>query len=183
MGATLADPRNRVGTPGGTDYNCAVPSRAPEPELVRATPDEWVRWREVRLRALTADPDAFGSSLEIERDWTAEQWRTRLASGHDWMAVVDGAAVATAGWFVREPGLCDVVAMWVDPAWRGRGLGRLVLDAVVEEVRAAGLRARLWVADGNPARRLYEHAGFVATGARAPIRPGATATKSLLVLL
>jgi hypothetical protein len=40
----------------------------------------------------------------------------------------------------------------------------------------------LWVADGNPARRLYEHAGFVATGEQAPIRPGATATKSLLVL-
>ena len=152
------------------------------PELVRATPDEWQRWREVRLRALAADPDAFGSRLEVERDWTEEQWRQRLADGRDLFAVVDGAAVATAGWFVREPGWGDVVAMWVAPEWRSRGLGRLVLSAVVEEVRAAGLRVRLWVADGNPARRLYEHAGFVPTGEQAPIRPGATATKSLLVL-
>jgi GNAT superfamily N-acetyltransferase len=171
-----------VGAAGGGGYNWAVPEPASAFELVRATPDEWVRWRQVRLRALTTDPDAFGSSLEVERDWPEEQWRERLADGRVVFAAVDGTAVATAGWFVSEPGWGQVVAMWVDPVWRGRGLGRLLLDAVVADVRAAGLRVLLWVADGNRARRLYEQAGFVPTGEQAPIRPGTTATKSLLVL-
>ncbi|WP_148575685.1 GNAT family N-acetyltransferase [Nocardioides caldifontis] len=152
-------------------------------ELVRVTPDDWEEWREVRLRALTADPDAFGSALSREQGWGEADWRRRLAGGRDLVARVDGVTAATAGWFVREPGWGDVVAMWVAPTHRGQGLGRLLLDAVVADIGAAGLRARLWVADGNgSARRLYERAGFTPTGEQAPIRPGATLTKSLLVL-
>jgi GNAT superfamily N-acetyltransferase len=155
---------------------------AASPELVRMGPDDWLEWREIRLRALTVDPDAFGSALEREQGWSEADWRRRLADRHDRVARLDGVAVATAGWFVREPGWGDVVAMWVDPAHRGQGLGRLLLDSTVADVRAAGLRVRLWVADGNPARAMYERAGFVATGERAPVRPGATLRKSLLVL-
>jgi ribosomal protein S18 acetylase RimI-like enzyme len=151
-------------------------------ELLRVAPDDWVRWRDVRLRALAADPDAFGSALSREQDWSEDEWRARLAGGHDWMALRQGVPVATAGWFSRDPGWGDVVAMWVDPRHRGRGLGRQMLEVVVADVRAAGLGVRLWVADGNPASRLYERFGFVTTGRRAPIRPGATGTKALLVL-
>ena len=151
-------------------------------EVVRVGPDDWREWRGVRLRALTADPDAFGSALERERHWTEDAWRERLVDRRNRLARVKAEPVGTAGWFSHEAGWGDVAAMWVDPRHRGLGLGRRLLDEVVADVRAAGLRARLWVADGNPARHLYEHAGFVATGEQAPIRPGATATKSLLLL-
>lgn len=151
-------------------------------EVLVPSPDDWAEWRAVRLRALAADPDAFGSALHREQHWSEADWRQRLADGRTLVARVDGRPVATAGWTVREPGWGDVVAMWVDPAHRGRGLGRRLLRTVVAAVQAEGLQVRLWVADGNPARHLYERAGFVATGEQGPIRPGATTTKSRLTL-
>lgn len=51
--------------------------------------------------------------------------------------------------------------LWVDPSWRGHGLGRALIDRVVEEVAERGLHAvTLTVMAGNPARELYRSAGF-----------------------
>jgi ribosomal protein S18 acetylase RimI-like enzyme len=57
-------------------------------------------------------------------------------------------------------GVSEIKQMWVDPAWRGRGLGRALLDAMVEEARARGVK-RIWVASYDfQAPGLYERAGF-----------------------
>ena len=55
--------------------------------------------------------------------------------------------------------LYDIV---VDPAHRGRGIGRLLLDAVIAELEAAGApRVVLSTAERNePAQRLFARAGF-----------------------
>ncbi|GIF76562.1 GNAT family N-acetyltransferase [Asanoa siamensis] len=50
----------------------------------------------------------------------------------------------------------------VGPSAQGQGLGRALLDHALRGTRAAGLPAlALSVVDGNPARRLYDRAGFV----------------------
>jgi GNAT superfamily N-acetyltransferase len=57
----------------------------------------------------------------------------------------------------------EIKRMWTAPAVRGRGVGRLLLDAVVRRAREAGC-ARLVLdsrADLVEARTLYERAGFV----------------------
>jgi ribosomal protein S18 acetylase RimI-like enzyme len=49
----------------------------------------------------------------------------------------------------------------VDPACRGRGIGAAMLDRIIADARAEGARAiELNVGDTNPARHLYERAGF-----------------------
>jgi ribosomal protein S18 acetylase RimI-like enzyme len=55
--------------------------------------------------------------------------------------------------------LYDIV---VDPAHRGRGVGRLLLDATLDALRERGApRVVLETAERNePAQRLFEHAGF-----------------------
>jgi ribosomal protein S18 acetylase RimI-like enzyme len=56
----------------------------------------------------------------------------------------------------------------VAPAWRGRGIGRQLLDFAHTQARTRGLaQILLDVAEGNPARRLYERAGYVAGAPRA----------------
>ncbi len=68
--------------------------------------------------------------------------------GHDWMALRGPAGV-----------LYDIV---VDPAHRGRGVGRLLLDATLEALEARGApRVVLSTAERNEAaQRLFARAGF-----------------------
>lgn len=68
--------------------------------------------------------------------------------GHDWMALRGPAGV-----------LYDIV---VDPAHRGGGVGRMLLDATLAELRARGApRVVLSTADRNEAaQRLFARAGF-----------------------
>jgi len=63
------------------------------------------------------------------------------------------------------------VAMWVDPAWRGRDAASKLVGSVVDWAGSEGSeRLRLWVAEGNEsARRLYEGHGFEVTGGRGPM--------------
>lgn len=58
------------------------------------------------------------------------------------------------------------VGVGLDPAWRGRGLGRLLLEKIEEWAQAAGVRKlQLRVLSGNTgARRLYESLGYEVEG-------------------
>lgn len=68
--------------------------------------------------------------------------------GHDWMALRGPAGV-----------LYDIV---VDPAHRGHGVGRMLLDATIAALEARGApRVVLSTAERNAsAQRLFERAGF-----------------------
>jgi GNAT superfamily N-acetyltransferase len=57
------------------------------------------------------------------------------------------------------------VSMAVAAAWRGRGVGRALLRALIGRAAATGVdRLSLSVEDGNPAVRLYTSLGFTPVG-------------------
>ncbi|GAA3736464.1 GNAT family N-acetyltransferase [Plantactinospora mayteni] len=147
--------------------------------------DDWVSWREIRLRSLRQDPAAFGSTHEREAAFTEQTWRSRLdgTSGPSVLAYAGDEVVGIGAGWLHGPGRLMVVAMWTEPDRRGQGVGRQVLDHLIGWARERDLRVDLWVADANPdARRLYERYGFHADGRNEPIREGAEATMSHLVL-
>ncbi len=50
------------------------------------------------------------------------------------------------------------------PRFQGRGIGTVVMEGLMRDARATAKPFRLQVLKINPARRLYERLGFVATG-------------------
>ena len=143
-------------------------------EVIELGPDEWQRYRRLRLDALHADPGAFASSHEREVAFDETTWRSRLQAGPDGrpnatfvVATDDLGDVGTAAVVYTEHHEAPMlVAMWVRPVARGLGAGRRLVEAV-----AAWARGRreseivLWVVhDNEPAIGLYRSCGFEPTG-------------------
>ena len=139
------------------------------------TEDDWQIWRDLRLAALAESPQAFGSRLA---DWQGdgdreERWRGRLGipGSYNLIALIDGRPAGMAsGIPAGEPGVAELISMWVSPAARGRGVGDRLLAAVEQWARQAGAGAlKLCVYEGNAAARaLYRRAGFAGTGELVP---------------
>jgi ribosomal protein S18 acetylase RimI-like enzyme len=156
-------------------------------QILRAESDDWERIREIRLRSLREDPDAFGSTLERETAETPEQWR---AFAEGWEGAARQAAFAAADrdgrWvgislgvvWAADHSLANLYAMWVDASARGRGVGERLVESVAAWAAGTGAeRLELCVTEGNaPASRLYERTGFVPTGLRDELRPGSAVT-------
>jgi GNAT superfamily N-acetyltransferase len=73
-----------------------------------------------------------------------------------------GEPVACGGWRLVEPGLAEIKRMYVVDAQRGRGLSRVLLAAIEDTARAAGVtRLRLETGYAQPeAISLYETSGY-----------------------
>lgn len=148
------------------------------PEVRRTRPEDWQLWRGLRLAALTDAPSAFGSTIAQAREMPDEQWRQWWAEHGDTalraLAFVDGEPAGMVACQVyRGPDADpDVLAMWVDPRFRGRGVADALILAAKDWARAEGhRRVRLGVTIGNEvARRLYLRHGFVPTGEQEPLR-------------
>jgi GNAT superfamily N-acetyltransferase len=153
-------------------------------ELRVVGPDDWALWRGIRLRALKDAPTAFGSTYESSVHLTEADFRDRLSGeAPSVLALAGGDPVAMGGGFLDLEGWLRAVSMWVDPAWRGRGLGGRVLDLLVAWSRDRGLRVHLDVTVGNDvARAMYERHGFAGTGELEELRPGSAYQLERMVL-
>jgi GNAT superfamily N-acetyltransferase len=137
-------------------------------------PDDWQTFRDLRLAALQEAPYAFGSKFEVEAGASEEQWRDRIAGWARFAAEVDGQVVGLVGAGSGEfSGTAALTSLWVDPRFRGRGVGSALIDAVEEWALGQGLsQILLWVTETNQvAERLYERRGFTRTGGVQSVRP------------
>ena len=154
--------------------------------------EEWVAYRDLRLRALTDAPDAFGSTFERESSWPEQHWADRLSTASDsrlqllLVAEIGGEPVGLVLGFIdpAEPETAHVYQMWVAPHARERGCGTVLLRTVLAWVRGTNARVlTLGVTCGNSSgRRLYERAGFTPLGDPKPLRPGSTAFVQPMIL-
>jgi ribosomal protein S18 acetylase RimI-like enzyme len=140
---------------------------------VGSTDGRWIK--AVRLRALAADPSSFAATLEREQAYSDDEWDEWAradASGEQATTLLawrddEPVAMVAAYRNERDEGLFHVVAMWVAPETRGRGVGRFLLETLETWIaECGGTTAELMVAESSlPARRLYESAGYRPDGA------------------
>jgi GNAT superfamily N-acetyltransferase len=73
-----------------------------------------------------------------------------------------GEPIACGGWRIVEPGVAELKRMYVASGFRGRGLSRILLGALEDSARNAGVtRIRLETGHRQPeAIQLYETSGY-----------------------
>jgi putative acetyltransferase len=123
------------------------------------------------IRALFVDYQAYlGIDLcfqgfQEELDGLPGQY---VAPGGDLLlATVDGAAAGCCAFrplvTSDHPNACEMKRLFVRPAFRGFGLGRLLVDAILTQARLSGYSNMLLdtLSDMEAARALYQEVGFV----------------------
>lgn len=140
-----------------------------------ALSSEHDRLREIRLRSLAADPQAFAGThahaLSQPSEWW-EWWAEQSERGDGQRTFVlehdAGRWIGLA--LVRlddERSDCAVLnAMWVAPESRGQGAAGLLCEACAAWAAARACRELTLtvVADNHAARRAYQAAGFAVCG-------------------
>src|SRR5882757_5991641 len=128
-----------------------------------------VLYRDIRLEALQANPEAFGSTFEVENAQPLSLFSDRLGSSTVLGAFRDTELVGIAGFAVQQ-GQKQVHkgilwGMYVRPAARRASVGRRLVEAIcilarqqVELVHLAVVR------DNEQARSLYARLGFLEYG-------------------
>jgi GNAT superfamily N-acetyltransferase len=79
-----------------------------------------------------------------------------------WLAAHGGTGVGCVALRPLDENAAEVKRMYVDEAWRGRGVGRALMETLVDGARERGYRTlRLGtLEDMKVAQRLYESLGF-----------------------
>jgi ribosomal-protein-alanine N-acetyltransferase len=117
--------------------------------------------------------------------WTRGNFVDSLAAGH-WMRVLRAGDRTLAGYAVALSGVDEMhlLNLTVAPALQSRGLGRMLLDALVAECRRA-YQAALWleVRESNlRARAVYRRYGFEEIGLRRGYYPAAGRREDAIVM-
>lgn len=141
-------------------------------DIRRLSPLDAPAYRALRVRALWEYPEAFTSSYEEHEKQPIEVSENRLDSDHTifWGAFEGDQLCGMVG-LERETRIksrhkATVIAMYVASEHAGNGMGRALLDVLLQEARAEGVELLvLTVTQGNAAATaLYEAAGFRSFG-------------------
>lgn len=118
----------------------------------------------VTLRRLQASDLADGLRLSQAERWShrREDWEFHFGLGRGWAACdAGGNLLGTASWWAYGDDFATVGLVLVDQKHQGRGIGRQLMDAVMDE---AGPRVLQLVAT-NAGLTLYQRCGFREQGA------------------
>jgi RimJ/RimL family protein N-acetyltransferase len=132
-------------------------------------------YRHLRLESLTTDPEAFGSTYEREAAFSLETVRDRLVptdykftmGAYDGKDMLVGIVTFVRDTNAKTAHKGNVYGMFVSPDWRGKGVGRALMAAMLQKASAqSGLEQvnLTVVTDNAPARKLYESLGFITYG-------------------
>lgn len=105
--------------------------------------ERWQEYKDLRTRALTGDPLAFSTEFfEVENE-PDDYWQKRLEKNLNGESIIifaeiDGKLVGTGSVYLftkeRFKHNADLQALYVDPAYRGKGIGQMLIEKRIEMV-------------------------------------------------
>lgn len=142
-------------------------------EIFQPLPSQWQEYKELRLRALKSEPQAFASSFERESAYPDEKWQQRLkesGNGKSWVFCarnVDGKFVGMIGGYRDDNDIqnhsTQIWGVYVDSEMRGKGIAKALMGKILEEFdRNSDIETVILEvnSDQEVAKKLYKSFGF-----------------------
>jgi ribosomal protein S18 acetylase RimI-like enzyme len=149
----------------------------------KLTSKDWKLYKTIRLRSLEESPTSFSSTYESEKEFSKGRWIERISAtnkahqSHPIVAEVSGKAVGVAAGVIHTEldDRAKIYQMWVEPEFRNRGIGKLLLGNIVAWAKELGVSAiELDVTTSNVAAvNLYKVTGFSPLGEARLLHPEA----------
>lgn len=127
--------------------------------------DDWMAFKTLRLEALLAHPEAFGSSYEEESDRSEDEWKAEFKRSDVFGFFEGNNLVACAGFFVYSSlKMCHrgaLFGMYIQPNQRKQGIADALVKTVIMHAKKHVIQLHLTVVTSNHAAvKLYEKNGF-----------------------
>lgn len=92
----------------------------------KISPENWEKFRDIRLKALQSDPQAFGNTFEGESQKDMAYWKDKLSHPERrfYSAEEGGTFIAMAGLKKIAEDNWMVTGVYTVPEWRGKTLLR-----------------------------------------------------------
>lgn len=135
--------------------------------IIRPTTEsDWETLKAIRLAALLDAPTAFGVTHASAAAYTDAQWQERASArnGTEFLLAFDGdTATGMAARAVSDKQECNLIGMWVQPAYRGTPVAAALVNTILARAVAQGhTRVVLDVSPENArAAAFYRKRGFV----------------------
>lgn len=150
-------------------------------EISKIQPDEWKKYRDLRLEALKKEPYAISPAIQNkkeETDWQEEYWRSwlKLFEGNDapmgcYVAKNKDCYVGMLGYSEQRKGSGTALlwGMYVNKNFRGKNIGESLMKTTLETLANDSRfnRVELVISGGNSeVMDFYEKFGFQMTEAK-----------------
>ncbi len=144
-------------------------------QITNLKPEEWKDYKSIRLEALKNDPQAFITSFENASKYTDEKWKDRLTNNGDKLFFLkdENQIIGMAGYFIGKDAcqkhIANIVGVYISPKYRGLGLSKLLLSAIIYKVKADPHIKKLSlgvISTQSPAIKLYTSLGFEPIGTK-----------------
>ncbi len=155
------------------------PSNESKINVTLLNPDSWTRLRDIRLRALKENPEAFGATHAEESKLAEQGWRDRFKKEDYLIGSIEEEDVGTLYIEVLKGdhgATCWIGGCWTDPIYRGFGVMKSLFEYIDLHSNEKGWQRQglgVWVHNQN-AIKAYEAIGFSVAGQKmaSTSRPG-----------
>ncbi|NNP67469.1 GNAT family N-acetyltransferase [Acinetobacter sp. Ac_5812] len=102
--------------------------------VVRLTTEEdWKILKTIRLESLLDSPEVFAANYATTEKYSESEWRDRASQKTQFqyvLAIKGDRAIGIIGGTQNAVLEFNVIAMWVNPMFRGRGIADLLISAI-----------------------------------------------------
>lgn len=110
--------------------------------IKKVSVDDWEKFRDLRLKGLQTDPQAFGNTHAIESKGDKKYWEDRISfpDRFYYAAEKDDIFVASAGIKKITEDNRMIIAVYTIPEYRGLGLSKKIMNIVLDELKSLGIK-------------------------------------------